>query len=115
MPYFEPFLRKPYIYSESKTLKNFLHSKLINAEYAVLNCDTFNKLSSKSTNSIEYLSEQLNNLTLNFIDTESNKILLRNTSSILIFLDSNKHSNISNNKDLITNYTGLEDNKNLRV
>lgn len=53
MPYFEPVLRKPYVFVGDINLKNFLFAKMINADYATLKSEAFSSLNEKIETCVE--------------------------------------------------------------
>jgi hypothetical protein len=68
VPYFNPFLRKPYVFAGDLNFKTFLHAKLINAEYATLKSNAFSAFSKKTVNSsLEKVCEKLEFITKKFV------------------------------------------------
>ncbi len=67
MPYFGPYIRRPYVFKKNTNLKNFLLSKLINAEYASLRAPAFSEYSTVAlTSSLDTLCQNLKDLNQKF-------------------------------------------------
>lgn len=67
VPYFGPYIRKPYIFKKDQNLKHFLLSKLIKAEYASLKAPAFSSFSEKTIeDSLSKLCDNLEVLTTAF-------------------------------------------------
>jgi len=79
VPYFVPYIRKPYVFNKDENFKKFLYAKLINAEYASLkNFHMFNEQIIKPT--LAKTCKKLEKLTRDFIEPENTE--LANSSSI---------------------------------
>lgn len=101
VPFFEPIIRKPSVFEKDENLKNFLLSKLINAEYASLKAPAFSPYTEKTLEqSIGKLCENLENLTQMFTVFDLNRF----GSSLS---PSNSHSRLSEetNSNLSLPYT----------
>ena len=73
MPYFEPFLRTPYLFKKDSNLRSYLLTKLINAEYSSLKAPAFSTYSEKSIeHSLSELTDLLENLTFTFVEFHPN-------------------------------------------
>jgi hypothetical protein len=62
VPYFGPYIRKPYVFKKNENLKRFILSKLINAEYASLRAPAFSTFSELT------LEKSLKELCQNLVD-----------------------------------------------
>jgi len=62
VPYFGPYIRKPYVFKKNENLKRFILSKLINAEYASLRAPAFSTFSELT------LGKSLKELCQNLVD-----------------------------------------------
>jgi hypothetical protein len=72
VPAFGPEIYRPYVYEKDENLKNFLLSKLINAEYASLKAPAFSSFSEKTLEqSLQTLCKTLESLTSSFTFFES--------------------------------------------
>ena len=96
MPYFGPFVRKPYVFKKDENLKRFILSKLINAEYASLRAPAFSQFSEKtfkqSLNKLcENLADKTHTFALDDADRVSHNNALNQTKSIPS-IDSSIHS-----------------------
>ncbi len=69
MPYFGPFIRRPFVFKKNNNLKSFILAKLINAEYSSLQAPGFSQYSIVAlTQSLENLTNDLRKSSLNFND-----------------------------------------------
>ncbi|CAF1143039.1 unnamed protein product, partial [Brachionus calyciflorus] len=67
VPYFEPLIRPPFIFEKNESLKKFLLSKLINAEFASLKAPAFSSFSEQTIRpGLQKLCVKLNQLTYKF-------------------------------------------------
>ncbi len=69
VPYFGPFIRRPFVYKKNRNLKSFLLAKLINAEYSSLQAPGFSQYSVVAlTQSLQTLTDDLRKSSLKFND-----------------------------------------------
>ncbi len=67
VPYFGPFIRRPFVYKKNRNLKSFLLAKLINAEYSSLQAPGFSQYSVVAlTQSLQTLTDDLRRSSLKF-------------------------------------------------
>ena len=74
VPYFNPFIRKPYVFLKNDNLKRFLIAKLINAEYAILQSESFRPFIEKAVKpDLINLYKTLDFITIGFCGVNENE------------------------------------------